>query len=389
VQQSRARSKTDFLLAFEPLIGDATALAYKNASVEIQSKIKRVIEVWRQRGIFDVKIQDALEKRLDDIDKTRGAQRGGGGGGKLGGTLFGGGSGGGVPPELEPLSKSQAALSKAESNARGVVATANTEHTKLTDPDTPLPSPPVHAAKLASLMKTLATAHSAVESSIKARTELIAGLEQLLKTHRSSLTTDRATASELSSRLASTENRKREVEDGIMRGLSNPTTPSYHSPSEPSNGANGNEPTAPDYEEFTPPPPEVESFTPPPADADESGRDSFAIGEDVPAERLLAGPSGAEVIHEQQPPHDEPPPSHEPPPALESQAAKPQGVFAADILSSLQMPQVRQASAELPSESADPRLKRRKMSHNKPQPVDDEILGANGVDEDGVAAMLQ
>jgi regulator of Ty1 transposition protein 103 len=394
VQQSRARSKTDFLLAFEPLIGDATALAYKNASVEIQSKIKRVIEVWRQRGIFDVKIQDALEKRLDDIDKTRGAQRGGGGGGKLGGTLFGGGSGGGVPAELEPLSKSQAALSKAESNARGVVATANTEHTKLTDPDTPLPSPPVHAAKLASLMKTLATAHSAVESSIKARTELIAGLEQLLKTHRSSLDTDQATASELSSRLASTENRKREVEDGIMRGLSNPTTPSYQSPSagsgaEPSNGANGSEPIAPDYEEFTPPPPEVESFTPPPAAADENGRDSFAIGEDVPAERLLADPSGAEVIHEQQPSHDEPPPSHEPPPALEPQAAKTQGVFAADILSSLQMPQVRQASAELPSESADPRLKRRKMSHNKPQPVDDEILGANGVDEDGVAAMLQ
>lgn len=394
MQQSRARSKTDFLLAFEPLIGDATALAYKNASVEIQSKIKRVIEVWRQRGIFDAKIQDALEKRLDDIDKTRGAQRGGGGGGKLGGTLFGGGAGGGVPAELEPLSKSQAALSKAESNARGVVATANTEHTKLTDPDTPLPSPPVHAAKLASLMKTLATAHSAVESSIKARTELIAGLEQLLKTHRSSLATDQTTASELSSRLASTENRKREVEDGIMRGLSNPATPSYQSPSagfgnDTSSGANGSEPTAPDYEEFTPPPPEVESFTPPTAAADENSRDSFAIGEDVPAERSLADTSGAEVIHEQQPSHDEPPPSHEPPPILETQAAKPQGVFAADILSSLQMPQVRQASAELPSESADPRLKRRKMSHNKPPPVDDEILGANGVDEDGVAAMLQ
>jgi regulator of Ty1 transposition protein 103 len=387
VQQSRARSKTDFLLAFEPLIGDATSLAYKNASVEIQSKIKRVIEVWRQRGIFDVKIQDALEKRLDDIDKTRGAQRGGGGGGKLGGTLFGGGSGGGVPAELEPLSKSQAALSKAESNARGVVATANTEHTKLTDPDTPLPSPPVHAAKLASLMKTLATAHSAVESSI-------AGLEQLLKTHRSALATDHATASELSSRLASTENRKREVEDGIMRGLSNPATPSYQSPSagfgaEPSNGSNDNEPTAPDYEEFTPPPPEVESFTPPPAAEDENGRDSFAIGEDVPAERLLVDPSGAEVIHEQQPSHDEPPPSHEPPQVLESRASKSQNVLAADILSSLQMPQVRQASAELPSESADPRLKRRKMSHNKPPPVDEDFLGANGVDEDGVAAMLQ
>ena len=115
VQQSRARSKTDFLLAFEPLIGDATALAYKNASVEIQYKIRRVIEVWRQRAIFDAKIQDALEKRLDDIDKTRGAQKGVGGSGKLGGSLFGGGSGGGVPSELEPVSKSQTALTTAES----------------------------------------------------------------------------------------------------------------------------------------------------------------------------------------------------------------------------------------------------------------------------------
>lgn len=267
VQQSRARSKTDFLIAFEPLIGEATALAYKNASVEIQNKIRRVVEVWRARTIFDPKIQDALEKRLDEVDKTRGAQKGIGGGAKLGGSLFGGGSAGGVPSELEPLSKSQTALTKAETSARGVVATANSEHAKLTDPNTPLPSPPVHAAKLAAMMKALASAHSAVENSIKARTELIANLEQLLQTHRTSLTTDQATASDLSNRLTSTESRKREVEDGIMRGLSNPTTPSTQSPgtfgSPTSDTANGNEPTAPDYEEFTPPPPEVESFTPP------------------------------------------------------------------------------------------------------------------------------
>jgi regulator of Ty1 transposition protein 103 len=382
VQQSRARSKTDFLLAFEPLIGDATALAYKNASVEIQNKIRRVIEVWRQRSIFDAKIQDALEKRLDEIDKTRGAQRAVGGSGKLGGSLFGGGSGGGVPSELESVSKSQTALTKAETSARGVVATANTEHSKLNDPNTPLPSPPVHAAKLASLMKTLASAHSAVESSIKARTELIAGLEQLLQKNRSSLATDQSTATDLSDRLTTTESRKREVEDGIMRGLSNPTTPLNQSPSAgagdiSSKGTLGNEPTAPDYEEFTPPP-EVEAFTPP-GDANAHERDSFAVGDNVPAEKLLADPTGAEVISEQPLTHDELPPSHEPPPALSNNAP------GADILSSLQMPQVRHASAEVPAESADPRLKRRKLSHNQPE----EIIGADGVDEDGVAAMLQ
>jgi regulator of Ty1 transposition protein 103 len=389
VQQSRARSKTDFLLAFEPLIGDATALAYKNASVEIQNKIRRVIEVWRQRAIFDAKIQDALEKRLDDIDKTRGAQRGIGGGGKLGGSLFGGGSGGGgIPSELESVSKSQTAVTKAETSARGIVATANAEHSKLTDPNTPLPSPPVHAAKLASLMKTLASAHSAVESSIKARTELIAGLEQLLENNRSGLATDQATAMELSDRLATTESRKREVEDGIMRGLSNPGTPSNQMAGpesvSSSNGANGNEPTAPDYEEFTPPP-EVESFTPPPADAGENDRGAFAIGENVPAEQALADPSSAEVISEQQTTHDEPPTSHEPPPVLQSHTVKLDNIIGADILSSLQMPQVRHASSEIPSESADPRLKRRKMSHNQHE----EAITVEGIDEDGVAALLQ
>jgi regulator of Ty1 transposition protein 103 len=338
--------------------------------------------VWRQRSIFDAKIQDALEKRLDEIDKTRGAQRAVGGSGKLGGSLFGGGSGGGVPSELESVSKSQTALTKAETSARGVVATANTEYSKLNDPNTPLPSPPVHAAKLASLMKTLASAHSAVESSIKARTELIAGLEQLLQKNRSSLATEQATATDVSDRLTTTESRKREVEDGIMRGLSNPTTPLNQSPGAAagdlsSNGTLGNEPTAPDYEEFTPPP-EVESFTPP-GDANENGRDSFAIGDNVPAEKLLANPTGAEVISEQPPNHDELPPSHEPLPALPNNAP------GADILSSLQMPQVRHASAEVPAESADPRLKRRKLSHNQPE----EIIGADGVDEDGVAAMLQ
>jgi regulator of Ty1 transposition protein 103 len=338
--------------------------------------------VWRQRSIFDAKIQDALEKRLDEIDKTRGAQRAAGGSGKLGGSLFGGGSGGGVPSELESVSKAQTALTKAETSARGVVATANTEHSKLNDPNTPLPSPPVHAAKLASLMKTLASAHSAVESSIKARTELIASLEQLLQKNRSSLATEQATATDLSDRLTTTESRKREVEDGIMRGLSNPATPLNQSPGAAagdlsSNGTLGNEPTAPDYEEFTPPP-EVESFTPP-GDANSHERDSFAIGDNIPAEKLLANSTGAEIISEQPPTHDELPPSHEPPPALPNNAP------GADILSSLQMPQIRHASAEVPAESADPRLKRRKLSHNQPE----EMIGADGVDEDGVAAMLQ
>jgi regulator of Ty1 transposition protein 103 len=64
-QQSRARKKQDFLIAFSPIIAEATAIAYKGASNEIQQKIRRVVEVWRQRSIFELPIQEAVESRVD------------------------------------------------------------------------------------------------------------------------------------------------------------------------------------------------------------------------------------------------------------------------------------------------------------------------------------
>jgi regulator of Ty1 transposition protein 103 len=41
------------------------AIAYKGASNEIQQKLRRVVEVWRQRSIFELPIQDAVEARVD------------------------------------------------------------------------------------------------------------------------------------------------------------------------------------------------------------------------------------------------------------------------------------------------------------------------------------
>jgi regulator of Ty1 transposition protein 103 len=188
VQQSRARKKTEFLVAFEPMIGDATALAYKHASQDVQGKLKRVVEVWRERKIFDPRIQENIEGKLNEIDKAKGIKPNGGAvSGKLGGNLFGGGSGGNVPTELEAVAATQAKLSKSEASAKPDVERADAEYTKMTDPDAPVPTAPVHAAKLSALMKTLASAQGAVEASIQARKELIVGLEKLLESNRAKL----------------------------------------------------------------------------------------------------------------------------------------------------------------------------------------------------------
>ncbi|PYH40772.1 CTD-interacting domain-containing protein [Aspergillus saccharolyticus JOP 1030-1] len=250
VQQSRARRKEDFLLAFSPIIAEATATAYKGASNDIQQKLRRVIEVWRSRAIFEPSIQDVVEARVDEIDKSRST-------GKkppLGGSLFSTSSGS-TPSELQPLLPLQVALSKATMTSTASTTAANAEYDKLHDPKNPLPTPPVHAARLSQLLKALANAESSVSEVIKSRLALIDGLEKLLETNRSALSREQKLVTQLGERKTGTEATKREVEDGIMRGLSAEASPETN---HGDLGLGG---------EADMPRPEVEALTPPPVEA--------------------------------------------------------------------------------------------------------------------------
>lgn len=329
-----------------------------------------------------------------DLDKTRSARSTGSG--RLGGSLFGNSSS--VPPELQSLVQPQTNISHSESAARSLVNTANTEYTKLTDPAIPPPTPPVHAARLSSLLKNLASAEGAVNDSMKARQDLISGLEKLLETNRTQLAEEQNSAADFSSRRATIEARKKEIEDGIMRGLSAESftamAAGQQSGTTSSNGnSNAQNGGSPDVEGFTPPPPDVETFTP----TGSPGQPSFPADEPTyPQDFLESSTFAADPIQEERPQHNEPPPAFEPPPALKPSNSNvsgsngmPSGTDA--LLSSLALPHIRPASHTPPTNgaSADPRLKRRKMSH-KPADMDEEIFGGGegvGIDQD-VAAML-
>jgi hypothetical protein len=200
-------------------MAEAIQTAYRSSPPEIQSKIRRVVEVWRTRNVFEVPILDAIDGRMDEIDKSKG------GGGKkktlMGQSLFGSSSstGGGLPKELETLAPLQIEVTKQTIAARPALDAAQNEYTKLNDPGAVLPSPPVHAARLSSLIKSLAAAESSVSASIKARKALIADLERILEINKSALAKDDETYLTLDSRKVSTEAKKREVEDAIIRGL--------------------------------------------------------------------------------------------------------------------------------------------------------------------------
>ncbi|PQE05459.1 putative Regulator of Ty1 Transposition protein [Rutstroemia sp. NJR-2017a BBW] len=248
-QQTKARKKDDFLIAFSPVIAEATATAYKGATNEVQQKLKRVVEVWRQRQIFEIPIQDAIEARIDELEKARSSNRNG-----LGGSLFS--SSGSVPSELQPLVAPQQALSRLVLSTKTSTNAANQDYDKLTDPNTPTPSAPVHAARLNGLLKTLANAEGAVAESIKSRKLLIEGLEKLLETNRSALANEETQLDLLTSRRTEIDNKKKEVEDNIMRGFanSNPGTPADGSPgAQQSPITPGPEPDRPEVEPLSPP----------------------------------------------------------------------------------------------------------------------------------------
>ena len=270
-QQSKIRNKEDFINAFAPVMAEATAAAYKAAPSEIQNKLKRVIDVWRDRSIFEAPIIGAIDSRISgmcyysrikqqililigdfaEMDKARGTTKPG-----FGGAPFGGGAS--IPSALQPIVTAQQTTSKLSISLKSTITTANQEYEKQTDTSTAQPAAPVYAARLNGLLKTLASAENAVAESVKARESLVAGLEQLLNDNRAALDDDRAAATQLSKRKLEIEERKNAVEMGIMQALG----PAENNGS-PAQGSSANlipEPERPEMEALTP---EMEAITPP------------------------------------------------------------------------------------------------------------------------------
>lgn len=250
-QQSKVRKKEDFLIAFSPIIAEATATAYKGATSEVQGKLERVVEVWRARNIFELPIQEAIESRIEELKKVRAAGKRTGAG-----SIFSNNSGSSFPHELADLVAPQQTISKLVLSTKTALNSAHKDYDKLTDPSAVTPTLPVHAARLNGLLKTLANAENAVTESIKARKLLIESLEKILDTNQTALVAEEEELATLSSRKTEIDNKKKDVEDSIMRGLSNPSTPVG-----PTSGSTASQPSLSPAPELGRP--EVEALTPP------------------------------------------------------------------------------------------------------------------------------
>ncbi|KAI2471852.1 DUF618-domain-containing protein [Annulohypoxylon bovei var. microspora] len=247
-QQTKARHKEDFVVAFSPVIAEAVATAYKGATTDVQHRIQRVVEVWKDRDIFEKPILEAVDARIQEINQARGTAKTG-----LGGSIFG--SATSIPAELVPLTTPQQNVTKLLLGTRTTVNSANQEYDKLLGPSSTAPSAPVYAARLSGLLKTLAQAEGAVEQCVKARRELVVALQKVLDTNRNALMSEENQLETFVTRRMEVEDKKTEVERAIMAGLPD------DEPFLPGNGSNVQPDTEPER-------PEVEALTPPPMESD-------------------------------------------------------------------------------------------------------------------------
>jgi regulator of Ty1 transposition protein 103 len=268
----------DFVEAFSPAIADAIAIAYKGAPAEIQGKLRRVVDVWRDRRVFEEPIQDAIDFRMAgeqqsqlcsnsslleslwrgnicaeetlitgiELDKARGSTGAAAAFGSP--SPFGAPT---VPAELAPIVASHQNVAKHTIPSKSSVHTANQDYDRVMDPAAPVPSAPVYAARLHGLLKMLASAENAVAESVKARKELLEALESLLVSNKETLSRDELQLNELRNRRQQVETKKSDVELAIMRGLNSAEATGPH-PKLPS-GSPAPEPDRPEVEALTPP----------------------------------------------------------------------------------------------------------------------------------------
>ncbi|KAI4601971.1 hypothetical protein KJ359_010837 [Pestalotiopsis sp. 9143b] len=241
-QQSKVRHKEDFLVAFSPVIAEATATAYKGAPSDIQTRIRRVVDVWKERHVFEEPIQTAIETRLEELEKAKGTAKSG-----FGGAIFGSSSS--MPSELSSLTTPQQNVSKLLLSTKTATTSASQDYDKLMGPSATPPSAPVYAARLNGLLKTLANAEGAVEQCVKARTALVGELQKILDSNKAALAADEEHLTSLKKRKIEVDEKKRDVEFAIMQGLSDSESPAPNGPHESS----APEPELPEVEALTPP----------------------------------------------------------------------------------------------------------------------------------------
>ncbi|KAK9470130.1 RNA polymerase II-binding domain-containing protein [Dipodascopsis tothii] len=187
VQQSRARKKEEFLTAFEPTVAESMETTYRQLNADLRAKVRRVVDVWRQRQVFRDDVLADIEARLGAVDKGR--PKAAAAGRKIGGGMSLLGSG--VPTELSKLVAAHQKLTAAATSATVATSSANRLYGDVVEADQ-LPGPAVYADQLEKVVTALDAAVAASREVVAGREDYLAQLEKVAEVNRAALEAERA-----------------------------------------------------------------------------------------------------------------------------------------------------------------------------------------------------
>ncbi|KAK9388288.1 RNA polymerase II-binding domain-containing protein [Lipomyces mesembrius] len=217
VQQSRARKREEFLKAFSPAIAGALENAYRQCNADLQGKIRRVVEVWRQRIVFSDDVLKDIETRLDDADKKKPKQISGGR--RIGqGMSFSLG----LPLELSKLATAHSDVNSKVNTLGEAVSSANKFYSAVTEADA-LPAPMEYASQIEKALMSVNSALKASEEMLKSRQELIRQLESLLSVNKAALESETCQHSVLEEKKQKALDLQKDVSDMILGSISEPS----------------------------------------------------------------------------------------------------------------------------------------------------------------------
>ncbi|CAN6651835.1 regulator of Ty1 transposition protein 103 [Trichomonascus vanleenenianus] len=221
VQNARARKKDEFVQAFGAVMPAALASAHRQTSKEVRDKIKRVVDVWRQRQIFGPAVLAAIDTQIKD-----------GRPGALSGSL----DALAPPPELKDASDIQKQLNDTDILTTKLQANAVKEYKDLFDTDM-LPAPPEYSRKLYGLKQSLSSSILSLGKTIELRRQFVEQLQKLIDTNKARIASDEKLLADFGEKLKHATETKKEidqmlVEDTLPEQQQESTIPPMASPIE-------------------------------------------------------------------------------------------------------------------------------------------------------------
>ncbi|KAI0464638.1 hypothetical protein LJB42_002258 [Komagataella kurtzmanii] len=206
IQQSRAKRKTTFLDEFAKVLPSTLEQIYPSMISTHQAKLKRIIDVWSQRKIFDSELIHRLYQSIQDQKVYNGLSSSSSNSPPI--------NSGDLAPEISSLSTLFNKISTLKSSTSLVVNQINEQYSSLFDSET-LPGTDIFLKQLGDLSTVITSARSKSQETQELRESIINELKKLIQVQESWITKDAESSGSLDEKLATVQQKESELKEFI------------------------------------------------------------------------------------------------------------------------------------------------------------------------------